>query len=571
MRALGGVRSLQIATAVVLTVLIGAPFAFIALQAVFPDIGSASFAHPLAAAIATMRDPDSLALAGHSLELGLCVAVASAAIGVPLGAMRGAMKIPGGAFFDAALFAPFVIPPYLSTLGWILFFQPRGWLQRFSGLDLSSFLFSFAGLVFVMTLNLFPIVYFAVSRAVASAGGRLASVARVFGASPLRAFARIVAPLIAPSLAGALLLVFSATIEEFGAPAALAGQSHFFVLVVGVDRRVSDAPVDLAGASTLSLILVAMALVAYGVQDRLLAKRAYATILGKPRAEADKARSRAAPFVALLFTATIAVSAGAPLLSIAAAAFSRTLSGGLKPSNLGLSHFAAIFSDADGALDALLASLGLGVATACATGAIGLAAAVFGASSSSDRSGPRGRLAQAISILCVLPNATPGIVVALGMILFWNQPYLPATVYGGWAMLVVAYSCILLPYPTRYASAALRQIGSSLEPAARVSGAGPRTALRRITAPLIAPSLIAAMMLVFAISSRELVASILLVPTGGETIATYIWRQFEQGSLGDGMALSLVAIAVTSTALALAAVCLGARSRAAIAERPPQA
>ena len=64
--------------------------------------------------------------------------------------------------------------------------------------------------------------------------------------------------------------------------------------------------------------------------------------------------------------------------------------------------------------------------------------------------------------------------------------------------------------------------------------------------PLLAPSLIAATMLVFAIAMRELVASILLAPVGTQTISTFIWKQFEQGSLGLGMAMSAVAIIVSS-------------------------
>ena len=55
------------------------------------------------------------------------------------------------------------------------------------------------------------------------------------------------------------------------------------------------------------------------------------------------------------------------------------------------------------------------------------------------------------------------------------------------------------------------------------------------------------MMLVFAIASRELVASILLTPVGTHTMATYVWKQFEQGSLGLGMAMSFLAIIITMT------------------------
>jgi iron(III) transport system permease protein len=54
------------------------------------------------------------------------------------------------------------------------------------------------------------------------------------------------------------------------------------------------------------------------------------------------------------------------------------------------------------------------------------------------------------------------------------------------------------------------------------------------------------MLLVFAVASRELVASILIAPVGMPTVATFIWRQFEQGSIGLGMAMALIAILITT-------------------------
>ncbi|MEX2643426.1 MAG: hypothetical protein WD270_08235, partial [Acetobacterales bacterium] len=78
-------------------------------------------------------------------------------------------------------------------------------------------------------------------------------------------------------------------------------------------------------------------------------------------------------------------------------------------------------------------------------------------------------------------------------------------------------------------------------------GASAFTAFRRILLPLVFPSMLAAMLLVFAIASRELVASILVAPTGFQTIATFIWQQFDQGSVGLGMAMSAIAILITTT------------------------
>ena len=94
----------------------------------------------------------------------------------------------------------------------------------------------------------------------------------------------------------------------------------------------------------------------------------------------------------------------------------------------------------------------------------------------------------------------------------------------------------------------MRQIGVNLDAAARVSGAGIGLTLWRILLPLIAPNLLIASLLVFAIASRELVASVMLAPSGMKTVATFVFNQFAQGSPGLGMALSVIAI-FSSTAI----------------------
>ena len=99
-------------------------------------------------------------------------------------------------------------------------------------------------------------------------------------------------------------------------------------------------------------------------------------------------------------------------------------------------------------------------------------------------------------------------VVGVGLILAWNQPFWPATPYGTWGILLLSYTCLLLPYPVRYVGAALAQIGPNLEAAARVHGASAARALRRIVLPLVLPALAASMLMVFAVASRELVTSL---------------------------------------------------------------
>lgn len=538
-------RVLRLLCMAALAVLVFVPLLFVLLQAVFPQLAQGSLAQPLGHWRTVLQDPAILTLTGNTLRLGLAVVAVSALLGVPLGVLRGLFDVPGAKVWDLLFLVPFMIPPYIAAMGWILLLQPAGYLQQLSGLHVAGLLFSFQGVVLVMALNLFPAVYFAVSRSVQVTGARLGDVAAIFGASPWRAFARVTFPLALPALAASLLLVFAAAIEEYGTPAVLASNAGFFVLVTGIERRFSDWPIDLPGAASLSVILMLLALGAYLAQRWVTAGRDYATQTGKPTVAQARTLGRWQVPVLLMFVAVATLATLAPLFAIAATALTGTLSGGLSLDNFSLRHFEALFADGSAALVALRTSFALAIGAALLTGTVGLMLAYVVVR-------VPGRASTLLDGMSILPNAMPGIVVAVGLILAWNQPWLPVTPYNTWVILLLAYACLLLPYPVRYAHAALRQLSPHLETSAWVHGAPFRVALWRIVLPLLAPSVGAAMLLVFAMASRELVASLLLAPTGMQTVSLFIWRQFDQGAVGQGMAMSLVAIALTCLLVGLA-------------------
>ncbi|EPE95833.1 ABC transporter permease [Rhizobium grahamii] len=522
-----------------LTVIVVVPFIAVVLQGIFPNIGQGSFAGPFSSFVATLFDSALIGMAGNTIRLGSCVVLASALVAVPLGVFRALYRIPLAPLWDVLLLVPFMIPPYIATLGWIMTLQPRGYLQQIAGFNLAPFLFSLFGMTMVMAFNTFPVVYFAVSRTVEAVGARYADVGRVFGASPARAFWRITLPLSAPGLVASLMLVFAAAIEEYGTPAALGRRAGFQVLVTGIDLRISDWPIDLPGAAILSILLVVMSLLTFLLQRWILARRSYQTVGGKPAAKDKRPLGAMKVPVMIAFAVVAFLATGVPLLSILFTALSRTISGGLALDNISAENFLSVFNNSAGALVALLNSFSLGIGTALITGLIGVLAAYTVV-----KTKIRGRVA--IDTMTILPNALPGIVVAVGLILAWNMPWLPATPYNTAFILLLAYCCILLPQPVRYTTAAFQQIGDSLEAAARVFGASGVIAFRRILLPLVFPSLASAMLLVFALASRELVASVVVAPVGMQTIATFIWRQFEQGSIGLGMAMAFIAILITT-------------------------
>lgn len=545
-------RLISLVTVAILLVLVALPLLFIVLQAVFPQFSAGSLQGAFSGLRPLFSDPQLPAMFAGTLQIAAGVALLSACIGLPLGVARGLFDLPCPRLWDLLFLIPFLTPPYIAALSWMLVLQTNGYLAQLLGFDLNTLLFSKSGIVLVMTLNIFPVVYFAVSRSLLASGQRLALVARVHGATPWRAFWHITLPMLSPSLAAGMLLAFTLAIEEYGVPAALGARSGVVMLTVGIEKKLADWPIDLPGASMLSLILVAMALSAWWLQGRLTGGKDVTSVTGKPGENTGaKLGIMVVPVVlAMAFIGFLAVVV--PGFSMAITGVMSTLSGGLSRANATTAHYAALFAQQGDALAALGTSLSLAFASALITGVVGLLAAWLVVVRRI-----QGR--SVIDALSLMPAALPGIVVGVGLILLWNRTFWPVSPYNTWAILLLSYCCLLLPWPVRYVGSALRQLGGNLEPAARVHGASALQALRYIVLPLVFPAMLAAMLMVFAIASRELVTSLLLAPAGTQTVAVFIWRQFEQGSVGQGMAMATLTL-ITGLALMLTALAIMQRS-----------
>lgn len=535
-------------TLAMLLLLVALPLLFIILQAIFPHFSSGRWQDAFAGISPLLHDPQLPAMLGGTLTIAAGVAILSALIGLPLGVARGLFRLPLAKLWDILFLIPFLTPPYIAALSWMLVLQTQGYLQQCTGINLNDLLFSRSGIILVMTLNIFPVVYFAVSRSLLASGQRLALVGRVHGATAWRAFWHITLPMVSPALAAGMLLAFTLAIEEYGVPAALGSRAGVVMLTVGIEKKLADWPIDLPGASLLSLVLIVVALGGWWLQRRLVGDKDVTSITGKPteNSGAHPGRFMIPVIMAMSLVALLAV--GLPGMSMALTGMMATLSGGVSWENVTLSHYTALFSQQGDALSALGTSLSLAFCAALVTGLVGLLAAwLVVVQKISGRS--------LIDALSLMPAALPGIVVGVGLILLWNRTFWPVSPYNTWAILLLSYCCLLLPWPVRYVGSALRQLGGNLEPAARVHGASSLQALRLIVLPLVFPAMLAAMLMVFAIASRELVTSLLLAPAGTQTVAVFIWRQFEQGSPGQGMAMATLTL-VTGLLVMLSALAI---------------
>jgi len=535
---------LSFVSAFLLIIIVGLPVAAIAAYAVFPHFNTLSFAEPFAKIWPSLNDPRLVGATLQALALSASVTLGTVLLATPFGYLRARITTIDGKIWDALFLIPFLIPPYVGSLAWMQVLQRNGFLEQLLGFNLEKFLFSFAGLTTVMTLHLFPLVYFSSSRAFAMIGSRYGDVAKVFGGRSLSIFARIELPLALPAIFSSALIVFVLTIEEFGTPEILGRRFGFEVIVTAIHDKFTNWPIDLSGASVLCLILIGVAFVAFQLHTRMAARFNISVETSAQPMSSGQASNGHRLIVWATFASLAIVSVMGPVASITISAFMITISGGVTWENMGFRNFAEIFSTGSDAFQAIGTSLTLAALAAILTGLMALIIAF-----SVVRLQSRGTAF--LDFLSILPNAIPGMAVAVGLILTWNLPFWPVTPYNTVGILLMAYLCLMLPYPIRMVTVALRQLPTSLDDAAYISGANEWIVIKNILAPILLPVSLAAGFIVFAVSTRELVSSLMLAPPGVETVATFVFRQFDQGSINVAMAMSLLVVLVSGSIIAL--------------------
>ena len=161
----------------------------------------------------------------------------------------------------------------------------------------------------------------------------------------------------------------------------------------------------------------------------------------------------------------------------------------------------------------------------------------------------KGLFQKALEGVSLLPEMLPGIVLVIGIMLFWNAVYQVLPLYNTIGIMVLAYVALYLPYTVQYVTSAFTQISDSLLEAGRAFGGSPAYVFRRITLPMISRGIFAGWMMIFIIAFRELVTASLIAPPNTLVVSTYISREFEQGSVSLGMDMAVLCVLITTTAL----------------------
>ncbi len=141
--------------------------------------------------------------------------------------------------------------------------------------------------------------------------------------------------------------------------------------------------------------------------------------------------------------------------------------------------------------------------------------------------------------------AMPGLVIALALSYF-TERYANGFLYQSAPLLVIAYAILFFPLALVGVRASIVQAPVGLEEVGRSLGQGRFAVLWRVTLPLLAPGLAAAFSLVFLSAVTELTATLILIPTGVQTLATQFWAYQQNLSYGQAAPFALTIIAIAA-------------------------
>ena len=439
----------------------------------------------------------------NTVRLTVVVTALCAVIGTGAAWLVERTDLPGRRFWAVLLVVPLAIPDFVVSFGWA---------------SLSTDVSGFRGAVLVMTLSVYPLVYLPVAASLRNADPALEEVAMNLGLGRLRTFWRVTLRQARVAVLGGCLLVALGLLAEYGAFEILGYQT--FTTEIFTEFSVSF---NIPTASALSLVLIVLGLLVLAGES---------AVRGRSRgSRVDRGAQRSTGRHHLGWWTLPALAA---LALLAVLALGVPVGSAIYWWVTGTQHPFTGDSLADATWHTALYS---GSAAALAT-VMALPVGVLAVRHD-------GRLRRLLERGNYLVLAMPGLVIALSLTYF-SENYAGGVWYQTAPMLVVTYAIMFFPLALVGVRASVAQAPPGLEEVAHSLGLGRLAVLWRVTRPLVAPGLAAAFCLVFLSAVTELTATLILVPTGVQTLATQFWNYQQNLAYGQAAPFALLMIAITA-------------------------
>ncbi|MEL6868944.1 MAG: iron ABC transporter permease [Pseudomonadota bacterium] len=448
---------------------------------------------------------ESLRLTLNTLALTLLTVAGAVLIGVPLAFLTTYCELRKQGVWLALLTAPLAIPSYIGGFAYFAATGAGGEIALLTGVALPA-VDGLPGTALVMTLYTFPFIVLTTRASLRQLDSRMVEAARCLGAGSKEVIARVILPRIRGGIAAGALIVALYTLSDFATPAILGFDTFTRSIFVeynafGLDR-----------AALLSLQLLVLVGIVLALESRVGTERE-STRCNITLRLTTSAYWLAVVFMSLVVTLTLALPA-----FVFAVWLARDGIAGFDPVLAWNSTYPALLA-------------------AVATVIVALPVA-FAATQS--------RAGRLLERLATLGYGIPGIVMGTALI------YVGLTfdyLYQSLALLIVGHILRFLPLAVGPLRTCAARLDKNVLFAARSLGARRLETIKRVSLPMLVPGAFAGGALVFLEVMRELPLTLLLRPTGMDTLTTELWQVYEAGYFGRAALPALCLIAISACAL----------------------
>jgi len=472
-----------------------------------------------------------------SVSISLFTVLGAGVLGTSLAYFFFRYSFPLRRLLMAVTALPLALPPLVGVLAFLFLYGESGILPR--GLQslfgLSEVPFAFEGLWAVWIVHVYSLyVYFYlfVMSALGNMDGSLLEASAGLGASSFTTFRRIVLPLLNPALTGASLLVFMISMASFTAPLLFAGTEHFLTLQIYNYKTNGNLELSAAVSTVLTLICLGFLIL---IELRNRRQRAGGAVKGSAP-PSQPVSSGWARIAAIAGAGTMLLFLLLPIATVIMISFAREGSWTyqLLPERYTLFNYTSLFSDPD-VLRPILSSVQMATIATIGNVLFGVGTALY-----ITKGGLPGR--GLVRILAALPFAIPGTVIAVNLIVAFNDPSvltMGTILVGSFWMLPLAYFIRHIPLVVRSTTAALERYDDRLTEASSDLGARFWMTFRRIVIPVIGPGILAGTLLTFVAALGEFVSSIMLYIYSNRPISVEILAQLRLYDFGSAAAYSV--------------------------------
>ena len=472
----------------------------------------------------------------NSLKVSICATALSLAIGVPLAYFYQMYEIKGKTILQVLIILCSMSAPFIGAYSLIMLLGRSGVITKFIESIIPirmPNIYGFNGILLVLSLQLYPLVFLYVSGALKNIDNSLLEAAENMGCSGFKRFFKIVIPLCMPTIIAAALMVFMRAFADFGTPL-LIGEGYQTFPVIIYNSYFAETGGDHNFGAAISVIAIVITAIIFLIQKYINGKFTFTMNALHP---IERKEIHGIHYVLVnIYSWFVVAIAFLPQIYVIYTSFLKT-SGKIFLKGFSLDSYRYAFTHLTKAIPNTFIIGGLALIVVIVL-AILIAYLVVRRNNLMNK---------VIDTVSMVPYIIPGSVVGIALVMAFNKK--PLVLTGTMIIMIVALVIRRIPYTIRSSTATLQQISMSIEEAAISLGSSKLKAFFRITVPMMANGILSGAIMSWVTIITELSTAIILYNLNTITLTLATYTYVSRGNYG--IAAAYATILTVSTIISL--------------------